>query len=214
MNRGQQFWQDLWLEGRLPFHRNEVNADLIRFWPELKLAKNATVLVPLCGKSLDLLWLVERGYRVVGIELSELAIEQFMSENGLILHKNPNGQHCCYSNDALTIWSGDIFTLDNSAIPPLDAFYDRAALVALPQKLRADYVAKCLQWLKPDACGLLKTLSYDQNKQAGPPYSVSEHEVQTVYNSCEQTTLARHERSVMGTAGEIGVDNYVWLIRK
>jgi thiopurine S-methyltransferase len=78
-----EFWHKKWASNQIGFHLPQVNPYLQRFWPDLNLSSHARVLVPLCGKSLDLLWLAGRGHRVLGIELSEKAVEGFFSEQQL-----------------------------------------------------------------------------------------------------------------------------------
>ena len=43
--------------------------------------------MPLCGKSLDMKWLAEQGHSVVGIDIVELAAQQFFTENDLPFNK-------------------------------------------------------------------------------------------------------------------------------
>ena len=56
----EAFWQRRWARNEIGFHLNEVNPYLRRHWPSLKLAQGARVLVPLCGKSLDMAWLADQ----------------------------------------------------------------------------------------------------------------------------------------------------------
>lgn len=185
MNKGRQFWLDLWHEGRTFFHRDTVNADLIKYWSNLNLPQDAQILVPLCGKSLDMLWLAEQGFQVIGIELSEKAVLQFAKENDLHFTKRVSSQAINYFSPSISIWVADIFSLSTSTIEPVDAIYDRAALIALPENLRSNYVQTCLKWLKPQGEILLKTMSYDQSQMEGPPFSVSDAEVKRLYSRCE-----------------------------
>ncbi len=221
MNKGQQFWADLWREGRTSFHREEVNQDLISYWPDLNRAPGSTVLVPLCGKSLDMLWLSQQGFKVVGIELSEEAVIQFSTEHQLQFRKETRGEVHHYYTDSISLWVGDIFALDSSFIAPADTIYDRAALIALPAKLRPMYVDTCLKWLKPQGVILLKTLSYNQEELEGPPFSVSDEEVTSLYKKqcSEIKCLKVSERSqdpddVLFQRGLRAIKDSVWCIRK
>ena len=74
------FWLERWQNNQTGFHQDEINSYLTRYWSGLGLTQGSRVLVPLCGKSLDMLWLAEQGHSVVGIELSRLAIEAFFHE--------------------------------------------------------------------------------------------------------------------------------------
>ncbi|KTD46667.1 thiopurine S-methyltransferase [Legionella rubrilucens] len=219
MNKGKQFWHALWESGNLPFHRLSVNDDLIQFWPSLKTPDNPSILVPLCGKSLDLLWLVEHGATVTGIELSELAVQQLAAENHLSLKQQVIDDCLCYSSPALTLWIHDLFTLPENLIEPADGLYDRGALVALPAPLRAAYTARCLLWLKSKGRILLKTLTYEKTLMEGPPYSVTADELTALYPGCTLQLLKESQRRMdesdsLFVRGLREVIDYVWLIER
>lgn len=177
------FWLKRWQEGATGFHMQRVTPMLAKFWTTLNLPAGTRILVPLCGKSLDMLWLAEQGYQVLGVELSPIAIEQFFSENGLLAtrHESSEGKH--YVSGSIEIICGDIFQLSASTLAGCQGVYDRAALVALPDSMRAPYVAHVYGHLASDYRGLLLTLEYDQNLMAGPPFSVSEAELLNLFGS-------------------------------
>ncbi len=220
MNKGQQFWLNSWQEGRIPFHRNNVNPDLITYWPTFNVRPKSRVLVPLCGKSLDMLWFVQQGYQVIGIELSEASVVQFFEENELSFTAETVLGIKCYTTDSLSIWVGDIFSLDSSLCSSVDALYDRAALIALPEQLRPLYVNLCLQWIKPQGSIFLKTLSYNQSQFAGPPYSVTAEEVADLYSnsatvqSLKTLTRDKDELLVINQGTPIIIEERVWQLLK
>lgn len=173
-----KFWQDRWASNQIGFHQHAVNPYLQRHWPTLGLAEGAKVLVPLCGKSLDLVWLESQGYHVMGVELSEQAVEAFFSEQELVPHVSHKGSFKVYQARQIELWCGDFFSLDAQALAGCSAIYDRAALIALPPLMRVQYTEH-LNALLPSGCqGLLVTLDYDQAKKAGPPFAVTDEEVQ------------------------------------
>lgn len=173
-----QFWLDRWRENRIGFHQSEGNENLQRYWPTLP--PGSRILVPLCGKSLDMLWLAEQGYDVTGVELSPLAAEAFFKEQGMTHFKAEQGMGLTYRAQALSlrIVCGDFFVFE---APPFDALYDRASLIALPQEQRASYTDRCCRLLADGAAILLATLEYDQRQMGGPPYSVPEAEVASLW---------------------------------
>jgi thiopurine S-methyltransferase len=157
-----KFWQERWARNQLGFHLPEVNPYLERHWPSLALAEGAKVLVPLCGKSLDLMWLATQGHRVLGVELSEQAVEAFFSEQSLTPRITQRGVFTVYQADLIEVWCGDFFALDAEVLADCTAVYDRAALIALPPLMRSQYTEQLNNMLRPGCQGLLITLDYDQ----------------------------------------------------
>lgn len=175
------FWTDRWARQQIGFHAHQPNVHLCAHWPAIARA-GSRVLVPLCGKSVDMAWLAGRGHWVVGVELSAIAVEAFFHEQGLEYCCEPQGPFNLYRSGPIEIWQGDIFALTAEHIGPCAALYDRAALIALPPAMRQVYVQH-LQQLLPSGClGMLLSLEYDQQKAEGPPFSVEPAEVQALYS--------------------------------
>lgn len=170
------FWHKRWADNQIGFHQPQVNPYLQAHWSALGLAAGAQVLVPLCGKSLDLLWLAAQGYRVLGVELSRRAVEDFFAEHGLVAEVSQRGAFEVWRCGEIELWCGDVFALRDEDVAGCTALYDRAALIALPPDMRERYMA-LLDDLLPTAKGLLVTLEYDQALIDGPPFSVGEGEV-------------------------------------
>lgn len=176
------FWRHRWENNLTGFHLNEVNPHLKENWTALNLKPGARVFVPLCGKTLDLIWLAEQGHQVVGIELSQLAVEAFFSENKLPVERNQLGDLELWRSDKISLFCGDFYALTPEILGQIDAVYDRASLIALPPVMRQEYARKLTE-LAQSAPKLLVTLEYDQSKMDGPPFSVSETEVRTLYEA-------------------------------
>ena len=178
-----EFWQERWARTQIGFHLPEVNPYLLRHWPRLALAEGTQVLVPLCGKSLDLMWLASRGFRVMGVELSEQAVEAFFREQNLAPRITRQGAFKVYRADLIEVWCGDFFALDADILADCTALYDRAALIALPPLMRAQYAEHLNRLLRPGCQGLLITLDYDQTQKAGPPFAVTDEEVKVLFGA-------------------------------
>lgn len=175
------FWHQRWQEGRIGFHQHQPTPLLLAYWSALDLTPGSQVFVPLAGKSRDLAWLATQGYRVLGVELSPLAVEQFFAEHGLTprVHESRYGHH--YRAGDIELICGDAFALDAEALADCAAVYDRAALIALPPPLRQRYVHELCARLPAGCRGLLITLEYPQHEKKGPPFSVPEAEVLELY---------------------------------
>ena len=177
------FWHERWQANLTGFHQSEANNYLVRYWPQLNLPKDSRILVPLCGKSLDMLWLCEQGHKVVGIEVSQIAIETFFEENGLTpaIHEESFGHR--YAVDQLELLCADFFSLTQEEIGAVSAFYDRAALIALTPAQRAAYASHLTRLIGDGTTGLLITLEYNQLQMSGPPFSVRREEVGRLFES-------------------------------
>ena len=183
------FWHQRWHENRIGFHQDKPTPLLPKHWDAVGAAPGARVFVPLCGKSLDLAWFASHGYRVLGVEVSPLAIEQFFAEHGLqpAVRESRYGRH--YQAGPIEIVCGDAFGLDAEALADCTAVYDRAALIALPPDLRRRYAGELYGRLPRDCRGLLVTLEYPQHEKAGPPFSVAGDEVHALYDDAWQLEL-------------------------
>ncbi len=177
----EDFWQARWARDEIGFHLDEVNPYLLRYWSQLSAQSGERVLVPLCGKTLDLRWLAAQGLQVLGVELSRKAIEDFFAEQGLQPQIEEQGAFVRFRAEAIELWCGDFFALAAADVEPCHLFYDRAALIALPLEMRQRYAAH-LQAILPQVCrGLLVTLDYPQEQMNGPPFAVPAEQVQAFY---------------------------------
>lgn len=178
----QEFWQERWDRGEIGFHLRDVNPFLRRHWDSLGVAQGSRVLVPLCGKSLDLAWLAGQGLPVLGVELSEKAVEAFFAEHGLEPRIDEHGPFKRYRSESIEILCGDFFALTTQDVRDCHALYDRAALIALPDEMRRRYVAHLTEILPGDCAALLVTLDYPQEQMDGPPFAVSDALVHELYD--------------------------------
>ncbi len=172
-------WCGRWAEGRIGWHEPDGNVGLQQAWPAL--TDNRRVLVPLCGKSPDLLWLARRGHDVTGVELSEIAVHDFFTDNAIEYEMTNAGLLDRYAAVAwpLTLYCGDYFAFAESGF---DALYDRGALIALPPDLRSRYVLHTKSLLRAGASKMVITLEYDQEVVSGPPFSVAAGEVRSYWH--------------------------------
>lgn len=211
-----EFWHTRWQRGEIGFHKASINPLLQRWWPRLQLGGEEPVWVPLCGKSLDLLWLREQGHSVRGVELARAALEDFSAEHQLALQWRSSGEFEIAEGAGFELFCGDFFALQAEQLNGIKAVYDRAALIALPQQMRARYVAHQRALLPAGWRMLLVTLDYPQEQRPGPPFSVPDAEVRRLYEGCqievldEQDVLADH--AVFASQGMRSLIERVYLI--
>lgn len=188
------FWLERWERQEIGFHQDEINPHLIEHWQELAPAPGATVFVPLCGKSRDMLWLRRRGHAVRGVEISPIAARAFFEENGYEPRHLTSDRHEHYEADDIRIYCGDFFDLGKDDLKGVGAVYDRASLVALPPEMRQRYADHLVEILPPGTKILLLTFDYPQAEMPGPPFAVSPDEVQALYGDrAEVRLLAQHD---------------------
>lgn len=205
------FWHERWQTKQIGFHLPEANPLLLKYFSSLNLPHGARVFLPLCGKTEDIPWLLSQGYQVVGAELSKIAIEELFTR----LQLKPiitmlNDLHR-YSAPNIDIYVGDIFELSADQLSKVDAVYDRAALVALPENMRKQYSAH-LMAITHLAPQLLICFEYDQTIHAGPPFSVTANEVKQHYAQAYTLTLLDSLEMADGLKGKYPATEQVWLL--
>jgi len=224
-----EFWQKRWQEGRIGFNQSTVNPLLIEYFNRLNLTAGSRVFVPLCGKSIDMVWLATQDYDVVGVELVETAVQEFFAEQNIeptVYQQADNPMIKYYqgqlSGQVITLWVADIFALTAKDIGSIDAVYDKAALIALPDDMRVRY-SEQVRKLSSDTSKvnganneitpqLLLTLHYDQRKKNGPPFSIDDEQIQQYYGQHYQISELTSEPTSIGSTPELTVTEHVWLL--
>lgn len=205
------FWHQKWERGEIGFHESETNPLLVKHFETLGVQPGGRVFLPLCGKTRDIAWLLGRGYRVVGAELSAIAISELFGELGLDPVISSAGNLTRYAANNIDMLVGDIFDVTVDSLGPADAIYDRAALVALPEGVRAHYAAH-LATLASAAPQLLVSLEYDQRQMAGPPFSITEDEIRRHYGNVYKATCVECNEVAGGLKGKVAATESAWLL--
>lgn len=172
---------------------------LPQHWGALQ-ADNPVALVPLCGKSKDLLFLSAKCRKVIGVEISGIAVQDFLKENNLEADKTSFADFSIYRTGNIELWQGDFFKLPNHKLPPLDLIYDKAALIALPPDLRKQYASKILELVSSQTQILLHLFEYRREEMSGPPFSVPLDEIEDYFG--KRFTILILERN------ELDLNNY------
>lgn len=213
----KEFWLQRWREGRTGWHHEAVMPQLVQYWPALP--RSTRVLVPFCGKSLDMIWLAGQGHRVLGVEISPLAVEQFFAGNNLHpdVWETPDG--LCYSAGDIEIIQGDLFDVTADTLGGCGAVYDRAAIIAQPASERRRYADIVYAKLPAGCRGLMITLDYPQAEMDGPPFSVDEAEVRRLFGAGWDIDLAERRDILASQPGfqEAGLSSLhtgVYLLRR
>jgi thiopurine S-methyltransferase len=177
-----EFWHERWQQGQIGFHQPDFHPALPRYWPRLDLRPGSRVFVPLCGRSLDMVWFAQRFHPVLGVELSPIAAAGFFEHESLTPLRFTHGAFQLYAASNYEILQGDFFDMAPGDAGAIHGWYDRAALIALPPDMRQRYAAHLAGLLAPGARGLLITLEYPPEKMdAPPPFSVPVHEVLALF---------------------------------
>lgn len=173
-------WLSRWRENRIGFHQDTPSPMLVECWDRIGAPDDARVFVPLAGKSVDMPWLAEHGYRVFGVELAELAVQQFFAEQQLEHDIETRADGTLYRSGPIELLLGNVFALGDE-LATCNAVFDRAAIIALPRDLRIRYAREVYGQLPRGCVGLMITLEYPQHQKSGPPFSVTEEEVRELF---------------------------------
>lgn len=191
-----EFWNEKWSNREIAFHSANVHPFLAGQLSILALRPGARIFLPLCGKTLDIHWLLKQDFQVVGVELVETAVQELFEELGRSPEIIKRGKLKLYRDENIDIYVGDIFDLDLAEVNKIDAVYDRAALVALPEKMRKKYADQVIK-LTGSAPQLLITFEYDQAEMDGPPFSISRPALSRLYGETyeiERLTERKYDR--------------------
>jgi thiopurine S-methyltransferase len=211
-----EYWKNRWKNNEIGFNQARPNALLINNIDYLALQKGATVFVPLCGKSVDMHWLTEQGYKVIGVELSEIACREYFQERSIVPEIDETASFKVFKTANITLYAGDFFQLTADMLSNVHAIYDRAALIALPADMREHYAALIKQHLF-NASMLLITVTYE-NKRDQAPYSIGPQLVEQLYSECYQIEQLAESADTVNTQNLIQRDfdnpvDHVFLLK-
>lgn len=206
------FWHDRWKLGQIGFHVDETNPLLVNHINKLNLTKGERIFLPLCGKTLDFAYLLSQGYRIVGVELSELAIKELFQELGLTPTISTIGQLKLYKANNIEVFVGDFFTLTAKTLGKIDAIYDRASLIALPLEMRHAYTNH-LTNITHTMQQLLICIEYDQSIMNGPPFSISATEIKQHYDKHYVLECVESNDIEGGLKGKTAATESAWILK-
>jgi thiopurine S-methyltransferase len=177
------FWLDRWRTAQIGFHQAAVDRHLKAYWPLLRLPANSPIFVPLCGKSLDLMWLRSLGHAVTGVELSPVALEAFFMEHGIPARRRVLGCFDAYEADGFKLFRGDYFQLTPALLGSVSAVYDRAALISWTPEAREAYVTHLTLLTSPGTQTLLIAVEFPPEQMSGPPFPLTRDTIENLYAS-------------------------------
>ena len=177
----RDFWEQRWQQRDIGFHQPHVHEQLKKLWPHLNLPRGRAVFVPMAGKSRDMIWLATQGHRIIGVELSDIAVREFFTEGRTDARANVCRELRNLVGGPFSLYCGDFFDMRAEALSDVAAVYDRAALVALPATLRKRYAETLARILPRDAIIFLIGLDYPEHEISGPPFSVARQEIEQLF---------------------------------
>lgn len=207
----KKFWQSKWDKNEIRFNQSKPHPLLVKHFDKLSLDKGNRVFLPLCGKTIDIAWLISNGFYVVGVELVEIAIQQLFNELEIEPKIEQVGELKLYRAENLDIFVGDFFKVRGKMLKPINAVYDRAALVALPEKKRIKYT-KHLVSITKKAPQILITFDYNQEEISGPPFSINSDEIKMHYGDKYKTDLIESIHSQSSLKKSVSVAENIWIL--
>ncbi len=209
------FWLSRWAQDKTGFHAEQVHSDLLEFGKQwLSSASGGSkkdILVPLCGKTMDLVYLAKLGHRVVGVELSDKAAAAVFGRAKLPFTQSKQGPFQVFRAQDLDleVRVGNFFEL--SAVPSFDAVWDRAAMVALDPDRRARYVKHLIQLVRPGGTMLVNIMDYPQEQMPGPPHAISFDDLGMAYRAHFKLELLKEQDQIDDSPKfrERGLDHFI-----
>ncbi|CAK8674631.1 unnamed protein product [Clavelina lepadiformis] len=200
----QVYWRNLWKNDQAWFHMSDAHPDMLKFQDQF-LRDNCRVYVPLCGKSVDLKYLADKGHEVVGCEFCETAILQFFEEQSIKYerYQHPTAPYEIFkaTDKNITIYKGDFFALGSSIMGKVDAIWDRGSFVAIDPSRRREYADVIYDVINADGKYLLYSVEYEGNISS-TPYNVQEQEIDDIFGQkFAAFTLDTHEVTLLSFLG-------------
>ena len=212
-------WLKFWENNETNWHGDNVTQELIEYFELFELEPRDKVFVPLCGKSLDMLYIMNQGFSVIGVEISEIGVRQFFNENNLTYKITKVDDFDLYSTENLEIYCGDFFALTSKHLNKVKSVFDRKSLIALEPEVRQKYVKHLNDIISVGARILLVTLQYPQHQMSGPPFSVNKSEVESLFSMTFESQELRsfndiENGSKLERAGVDYINNAAYCLRK
>ena len=179
-------WTQAWDKGTIGWHKDKVDAILQKYLKQLCGDKESiSILVTLCGKSLDLPWLADQGHSVVGCELAELAGKQLFEENNIPFSVTAIDDFKVFSatDKKLKFYAGDFFKVSASLVGTFDVIWDHNAFGAVSPSDRSCYIELLSSLLLPGGKILLSNWEYDQSKRNIAPYSLNSEQIKEYFGA-------------------------------
>ena len=209
----ENFWHDRWKKNDISFHQNEANPNLVTHLHNLPIKTKSRIFIPLCGKTLDISWLLSKGYSVAGSELSEFAIDELFKQLEISPKVDERGAIKHFHAPNIDIYAGNIFELNKEILGSVNAVYDRGAYVALPETIRAQYSQHLIN-ITNNASQLLVAYEYNQSLMDGPPFSIQPTEIEANYIKSYEITNLNSQDVEGGLKGICAAKENVWLLQE
>ena len=206
-----EHWIERWQEKNIGFHEESVNTLLVKHFKTLNLKHSSNIFVPLCGKTLDISWLMMLGHNIVGVELSEIAVKELFEELYILPKISEENGMLCYQNEGICIFVGDVFNLNPKMVEKVDVIYDRAALVALPKDVRVKYTQH-LREITNNAQQILFCVEYDETLMNQTPFSICQDEIKEHYQDHYNIKLLERKEVEGGLKGKYEASDTVWYL--
>ncbi|XP_064639113.1 uncharacterized protein LOC135494778 isoform X2 [Lineus longissimus] len=179
-------WLPDWEANSTPWHSHDVNRFLVRYFSFLQSGRETMkILVPLCGKSVAMMWMYKQGNTLVGVEFVEKACIEFFAEQGLAYSKKDvpsvKGSLFQSEDERLKIYCCDLYNFTVDIEGQFDAIWDRGSFVALSSKV--EYAEHIQTLMSPCCRHMVEVFEYDQRLRSGPPYSSTEEDMKTYFGT-------------------------------
>ena len=134
------------------------------------------VVVPNCGRSVDMIYLAQHAARVTGTGCTPMQIEQFQEENCLYMEFDG----AAWRFDSLSLSPVPLCNLPDAQLGTVDIVYDRSAMISTAPDMRGDYLSRIDRLTRPGGRIYLMTVEFSTQRSEGP-YSISAAEVETLF---------------------------------
>ncbi|GFR60726.1 thiopurine S-methyltransferase [Elysia marginata] len=166
-----KYWQQRYDGGDTYWLRKEATAMLVKHYNKLNPeGKAQNMLLPLCGKSVDLDWLSSQGVPlVVGVDCLLAVLREVSVRSGQswiqtqVSESGSDFQLLERSDGKMKLYSGDMLRFSTEIAGTFDAMWERGSLIILPPTDINKYAELLKSLLNPGGRILLESIEFDKD---------------------------------------------------
>lgn len=177
-------WKECWNTPNVEFHNPQLNELFVKYHQRMLTRPGMRIFVPLCGKAVEMKWLVDHGHKVVGLEAAPVPCKAFFEENGIPYNvkemKGIHGEKYESLDHNIVIYSCDFFLFTADICGEFDGIWDSGGLNSMDVEDREAYIRRIRTLMGKGCVNLTEFVNFDKS-MVDITWSMTKEELQKVF---------------------------------